>query len=292
MTYRLVKGKFYLYYNITRHVGSRPDGDSVWFRPDDSTLLSDIEGRSADFNKGGFAQLRFEAIDALELHYKGAEQNHELAVAARDLTTGEAGFTSVEYAPKLYTSVREAEPHPIEGYILTRSVDPWGRPVSFVFAGKTNDPEGDGFFLDTKRPDDSINAALARSGNAYPAFYTGLYTELRNRILELVGRSREARAELWKKDSSMKGFRLSTLPKLQDLVVWPKLFRRLVTYLKDKDFAGITGFISWLRDSSSRDDELWIISKGELGNMHDIILVQHNKLLMLHDPGDLVIVPG
>ncbi|MCK5291243.1 MAG: hypothetical protein KAR39_04395 [Thermoplasmata archaeon] len=291
MPYTLVKGEFHLYYKISRHVGSRPDGDSLWFKPNDPAKLSNIAGRGVSFNNGGCAQLRFETIDALELHYKGTEQNHDLAVAARDCTTEEAGFTGIEYAPELYTSVRTATPHPTKGYILTRNVDPYGRPVSFVFAGTTNQPEDDKRWLDTKWLDESFNAALARSGNAYPAFYTGLPTDLRNRILELVAQARKTREEVWKKDSSTKGFRLSTLKKLEDLTIWPKLFRRLVTYFKDDEFAGIAGFDAWLRASSTRDDKVWIISKGELGNMHDVIEVQQNKMLMIHRPGDLIIVP-
>lgn len=290
MPYRLVKGEFHLYYKSTRHVGSRPDGDSAWFKPDDPTLLSGIEGRSVSFNNGGFAQLRFEAIDALELHYKGAEQNHELAVAAQDFIMEEAGFTHIEYAPELYTSVRTATPHPTKGYVLTRNVDPYGRPVSFVFPGTTNKKDGDDHWLDTAWLDQSTSAALARSGNAYPAFYTGLPTDLRNRVIALVDQARKVRQRVWKRDLSTKGFRAPGLEKLEELVVWPKLFRRLVSYFKDGN-SGLAGFDSWLRESSTRDDDLWIISRGELGNMHDVIDVQRNKMLMLYRPGDVIIVP-
>jgi hypothetical protein len=64
MPYKLIEGEVRLFYRSTRLVGSRPDGDSTWFKPDNPNLLSDIGHRSADFNKGGFAQLRFEGIDA------------------------------------------------------------------------------------------------------------------------------------------------------------------------------------------------------------------------------------
>jgi hypothetical protein len=202
----------------------------------------------------------------------------------------EGRCTYVEYSPELYISVRTATPHPTKGYILTRSIDPYGRPVSFVFAGTTNRQDGSEYWLDTAWLDQSINATLARSGNAYPTFYTGLPTDLRNRVLTLVAQARKVRRRIWKRDLSTKGFRASGLDKLEELAIWPKLFRRLVSYFKDGN-TGLAGFDSWLRQSSTRDDALWIISKGEPGNMHDVIDFQRNKLLMLYRPDDLVIVP-
>ncbi len=290
MGYRLVKGEFHLYYKSKRHVGSQPDGDSIWFKPNRKTLLSNIGGRSAKFNAGGFAQLRFEAIDALELHYEGTEQNHNQAVVARNFTTRRVGFTSVEYSPELYLSVKTATPHPTRGYILTRNVDPYGRPVSFVFAGTTNKQDGIEYWLNTPWLNQSINAALARSGNAYPTFYSGLPTDLRNRILTLTDQARNPRRQIWIRDLSTKGFGAFGLGQLQKLVIWPKLFRRLVTYFKSGKI-GLGGFDSWLRQSGKKDDELWIISKGEKGNMHDVIRFHQGKMLMLYPPDDLIIVP-
>ena len=40
MPYRLVKGEFHLFYQADRHVGSQPDGDSIWFRPNRSVVLA------------------------------------------------------------------------------------------------------------------------------------------------------------------------------------------------------------------------------------------------------------
>ena len=67
MSYRLVEGEARLFYRSTRLVGSRPDGDSIWFLPDNPNLLTNINQRSAELNRGGFSQLRFEGIDALAM---------------------------------------------------------------------------------------------------------------------------------------------------------------------------------------------------------------------------------
>jgi hypothetical protein len=47
----------------------------------------------------------------------------------------------------------------------------------------------------------------------------------------------------------------------------------------------------WLRADSDRDDNLWIISRGEFANMHDIFDVRGNTISMLYWPEDLIIVP-
>ena len=193
MAYRLIKGQFHLSYKRQRHVGSQPDGDSIWFKPNQVNLLSNLSGRNADFNGGGFVNLRFEGIDALELHYKGSHQSLNNAKASRDLALSRAGFQQVIYstASQLGLSVKNASPHPVLGYILTRGIDPFGRPVSFVFAGSASEQDGSNVWLGVSRLNQSINAKLIDQGQAYPAFYTGLPSDLRDRITELTIRAWE-----------------------------------------------------------------------------------------------------
>lgn len=297
MPYQLVKGEFHLFYNNERHVGSRPDGDSMWFKPDNPAELANIGGRNVEYNKGGMVQLRFEGIDALELHYKGKHQHLELSKASRDFTLKDgAGFDEIEYAPETFTSVRTADPHPIRGYILTRNVDPYGRPVSFVFAGDTEKQSGKEHRLEIPWMNESINAGLARTGNAYPAFYRDLPWDLRGRLAELsVGAQEPPAQNTWTKDESEKGFKAATLDDLEKLAIWPKLFRRLVTFFKYKkeknEVAELDDFKDWLRDTD-KDDDLWIISRGEYGNMHDVFKCKNNKLHMVFPPRDIVVVPG
>jgi hypothetical protein len=177
MTYKLVEGEVRLFYRSTRLVGSRPDGDSAWFKPDNPDLLSNIGQRSAEFNKGGFAQLRYEGIDALELHFPGSD--HQLAkhaINARDFLLEEIGFDpdEIEYAPRddIPVTVRSSRPIVVRAHILTRAIDPFGRPVAFVFSGNAPERSGTDLFLDEARLDDSLNAALMREGHVYPAFYS------------------------------------------------------------------------------------------------------------------------
>ena len=123
----------------------------MWFKPGKPAHLANLGGRSVNYNGGGFAQLRFEGIDALELHYKGSHQKVPECVSARDRFLRLAGFQDATYAPSnvsgIDTSVRTASAHPRKGYILSRNVDPYGRPVAFVFVGDTTEPDGSEIYL-------------------------------------------------------------------------------------------------------------------------------------------------
>lgn len=293
MPYRLIKGHFHLFYRSQRHVGSRPDGDSMWFKPTDQNHLINLGNRQVRYNGGGFTQLRFEGIDALELHYKGS--NHQKVpecVTARDRLLRLVGFTSVTYAPsdEIDTAVRTASPHPIEGYILSRNADPYGRPVVFVFFGETSETDGADVWLTPEWMTSSLNAQLVMEGHAYPTYYTGLPTDIRNKLTELENNARNTGLGIWQVDISLLGARVRDASDLEQLAMWPKLYRRLFTYFAE-DNIGIGDFEAWLRDNAKKDDELWIISRGELGNMHDIFTTTDDKIQMKVRPNDIVIVP-
>jgi hypothetical protein len=148
----------------------------MWFRPENSNHLDTLDGSQVAYHNGGFAQLQFEGIDALELHYRGS--NHQRlpqCVDARDRLLELVGFTNVNYAPSLSgeidTSVRSCSPDEIRGYIYTRNADPYGRPVAFVFVGNTSRQSGNSYWLNSNQMVDSLNAQLAEEGHVYPAFY-------------------------------------------------------------------------------------------------------------------------
>ena len=297
MPYKIIPGEFRLFYKIQRHVGSRPDGDSMWFKPADESNLVKLGERSISYNKGGFAQLRFEGIDALELHYKGS--NHQKlpeCVDARDRLLSFGGFTDIEYAPSstadIDTAVRDSTPLSIPGYILTRGADIYGRPVAFVYTGQPPAPNyNDGFWLDDVHVSESLNAKLIHIGHAYPSFYSGLPTELRTRLKKLWREAESDQEGLWKVDSSMTEMKITDIGDLSNLAIWPKLYRRLFSFYKDGN-TDIGKFETWIRDPDhDRDDEIWILDPGELGNFHDIFEVENGELKMIVEPDNMVIVP-
>jgi len=290
MPYRLIHGEFHLFYKGKRHVGSQPDGDSLWFKPKNPKHLKGLDGRNAKLNPGGFAQLRFEGIDAVELHFERSHQDMPTAVAARDFNLRDCGFKTVSYSGPKGLSVKDASPHPIKGHIMTNAVDPYGRPVAFVFKGPADKADGSSIRLDIKMLDKSINADLAFSGNAFPSFYTGLPADLRRHIAKLAATAKKAKKGIWAKDKTDSGLTVSGQASLENSVIWPKLYRRVIAYFKSGK-TSISGFDTWLRDNKKKDDALWIISEGMKGNLHDVIKVSGKKLSMSYRPDDIVVEP-
>lgn len=312
MPYKLVEGEVRLFYRSPssgRHVGSRPDGDSAWFKPDNPNLLSDIGGRSADFNVGGFAQLRFEGIDALELHYPGNDhQLEQPTVNARDFLLDSLGFDldRIEYAPNdhIPTYVRSTFPVAIRSYILTRAIDPFNRPVAFVYAGNAPERSGSDIFIDVNRLDQSLNAALMRDGHVYPAYYAarevdgqrvgGLPGDLRAHLSDLAAGALSASHGVWSHDETNDGATIDGETSLSELAIWPKLYRRLAKYFDDPNanINSLDGFRDWLEaDRSSRDDLIFVLSIGERLNLSDTLLINGQSIMMIFEPHDLIIQP-
>jgi endonuclease YncB( thermonuclease family) len=305
--YRVITGQFHLYYTTPagKHQGFEPDGDTIRFKPDRGiTAFKDIEKdavpggavapgtkkpRPVEFNAAGMCSLRFEAIDAIELHFQGEFQDDRLAKAARDHMLRKAGFKSAEFSGERLTFGKVAQPHPVDGYLITRGVDPNGRVISFVYAGAPAEADGSATFLTTTRVRSSINASILNAGHAYPTFYTGLPTDLRKTMASLGRKARKPAKGIWKQPNPRAPFKATNLQALATSKIWPKLFRRLVSYFKATG-GPLAGFDAWLR-SGGEDDMLFILARGELGNLHDAVKVANGKISLRYDSDELIIVP-
>lgn len=123
MPLSLIRGRF-------RILNTEPDGDSVRFIPANPAAFSSV-GIAAKLGSGGAAQLRLDAIDALETHYTprvpGGSVHHqppEFADAAAATLLTLLGFTDIQRTGQRVTA---ADPAETDGYILTRFADKYGR---------------------------------------------------------------------------------------------------------------------------------------------------------------------
>jgi len=88
--------------------GYEPDGDSVRFIPDQASRMNMLKNHfRIKPSKDGSVQLRFEAIDATELHY--GNQAQPLGTDARDRLVSLLGFAKVNYVP-VNAAVKAANP--------------------------------------------------------------------------------------------------------------------------------------------------------------------------------------
>jgi hypothetical protein len=76
------------------------------------------------------------------------------------------------------------------------------------------------------------------------------------------------------------------------LVIWPKLFRRIVPYLA-AGFTDFDGFDTWLRaDPVNRDDALLLLADpARPGNLHDVITATGHTVQLTVWPEEFVIAP-
>ncbi|WP_459803647.1 lamin tail domain-containing protein [Herbidospora sp. RD11066] len=273
--------------------GPEPDGDTIKFLPDTPALVEALprpSGTSPDLNRRGIS-VRLEAIDALETHFEETHQRLDWAFAARDRLLGLLGFTGVEFFDDLPNKVRRADQDSIPGYVLTNGIDANGRLIAFVYGGTTDTPDGAPVFLTSALADASANRILLAEGLAYPAYYATLPVELRD---HLAGISRAARPSmgLWPVADGHPGRPATvTADTLDETVIWPKLFRRLVPYFA-AGFTTFDQFDTWLRaDPVHRDDAVWLIEKQERGNLHDVVRAGGTTIELTVWPEDFVIAP-
>jgi Lamin Tail Domain len=297
MSYTLLHGSFVIRYPDLPREGPEPDGDTIKFLPDTPVLVETLPRRSGtppDLNARGIS-VRLEAIDALETHFGETHQELAGANAARDELLRLLGFTNVVFFDDLPNKVQSADQDAVRGYVLTNGIDGNGRLIAFVYPGEHPGPDGMTVFVDEALVDQSLNAQLLAAGQAYPAFYATLPADLRTHLAKVSEATRAAQPPvgLWPRSTADPDgpATIADLDGAEQLVMWPKLFRRIVPYLAS-GFGDFSGFDAWLRaDPVNRDDELFLLDPLERGNMHDVVRGVGQQLQLTVWPEDFIISP-
>jgi endonuclease YncB( thermonuclease family) len=298
MPYTLIKGELHIFNPADPRNGPEPDGDTLRFKPDLRDLVESLPraGQPASFNLSGLTSIRFEAIDALETHFSaGGEQTHQdlaLALGQRDALLQEAGFGAITFFADRPFKVQSVANHPLRAWILSNGLDTYGRVIAFVFAGDAPEEDGTRIFATSDMIDRSLNTFMLREGHAYPTFYLTMPADLREHLRAIAAATRAAGTGVYAHDvaNTTTPATIPGLAELQTLALWPKLFRRLAAFFADGK-TSLAELDAWLRlDPVNRDDRLWLPNR-ELGNMHDLIIVEGQTLRMSQLPEDVVIVP-
>jgi hypothetical protein len=296
MPFTLVKGTFHLVDKTKagRLVGFAPDGDSLAFAPQKPSLLDRLEviDKPYKLTAIGSVQLRFEGIDALELHFRGKSvperrQPPPLAEDSRDYLTGRFHLNPVPYSPPRFIKVKPpVERDGAEGFILSRALDVHGRPVSFVFVGSPAPrPDGSTVVLKPAFLRKSLNYKSLVAGEAYPLFYETLFADLRATLTSAAVNARRRRKPLWQSDRSWLGLTVGGADRLEtDGVIFPKLFRRLIEYYAE-GHRGLGGFGSWLE---AKREQVLDLTTGGFTHFDNVLEIRGNRLKMLRRPEDLV----
>jgi endonuclease YncB( thermonuclease family) len=274
-----------------RIVGASPDGDSIRFYPDRPDAFT-AAGLRVRTNASGGAQLRLEAIDALETHYtprtSSVRRHQPLALAdeASASLLDLLGFTDVERDGR--GTVVAATPVECRGHILTRFADVYGRAVAFAFPGDRPGDPVDTVFLDVAELRGSVNHALLASGLVYPTFYSKLFADLRDDLAGTAVTARGEKAGVWASDATLGGALVDSWDHLENqVVILPKLFRRLAEYLTldetgDDDLSGFPAFLEL------SDDRVIVVPDGRVTGLDDLIVVRDGTVTLTVPPERLV----
>jgi endonuclease YncB( thermonuclease family) len=286
MGFVLLRGRYHVQ-------GFQPDGDSLRFAAEPVSDWARLPGRPPRLNSRGMAQLRLEGIDALETHYAAGgvlgtvHQPLPPADAARDRLLALLGITGVVLASNGLTVATAADDVP--GFILSREVEIYGRPVAFAFAGEPPAGDPDDFFLDTECMRASANVGLLEAGLAYPIYYTKLFHDLRGEMTRVATEARMAGRGVWAGDRTG-GCLIDSLAAITDEhPLLPKLFRRLTSYFAANGGSlDLAGFKDWLAADSER---VRILSLGHETGLDNVIEVDGQTVRLAADPTDLVFIP-
>jgi endonuclease YncB( thermonuclease family) len=185
-------------------VGYEPDGDSVRFIADDASHYAGLKraDRIRPSQRDGSVQLRFEGVDAPELHYGKAAQ--PLGDTARDALLGWIGFTAIEYDKSQSTKVTAAEPATVRAAILAQMVEVNGRPVAYVLLWTANDLPADGAWVNVEQSllDQTLNLRLLSEGQAYYTVYTSAPASHRSHLRAVAAEARATGLGVWRRDTT------------------------------------------------------------------------------------------
>jgi len=272
-------------------VGKQPDGDSVRFRPDEPALLTQLaDSQRIKTSADATVQLRFDGVDAPELHYEGVGQPD--GVDARDRLLSHLGFTDVTYTTGGET-VATASPVTVPVVICSRMVEVNGRPVAVLFTGEAAQDlaasSGDWITLDADRLATSVNTWQAQTGSVYPLLYTSTPAALREVFTSAAAEARTAGAGVWASDATT-GFPLTSPDALGPggALIWPKLFRRATDYFHHHSPG--QSLPDWLAATPEEDDSLYVGDSTTPTALHTLLRQDGAHVSLTADLLDLVII--
>jgi len=258
--FKVIKGTFHV-------KGYQPDGDSIRFRADDATNWSFFPDPGTDKKK----QLRIEAIDALETHYEGYHQPMPFALAALEKLLGLLGITNVAYSLSVTNIIKAEDEKP--GFIVSAGMDRFARPISFLFPANASLTDGAVLDMSELPLEQSINYLLLREGLVYPTFYTTTDPIVLEKFRTATQHARLAGRGLWAIDRTSDFTIWDTRTIQNDILILPKLFRRLVGFFdRYQDFKELKGYMV------KQHDDLQLVNNPQPRSLASLMTITGRRL--------------
>jgi hypothetical protein len=276
-TYKIIAGTFHV-------KGFSPDGDSIRFQARDQSHWDFFAWKDPAKKLATRKQLRVESIDAMETHYEGHHQPRTFAIAAMESLLELLGIRDVIYSLSLTQIVEADDGKP--GFIASGSIDNFGRPVSYLFPKSAKLADGAVMESADLPIDDSINFQLAREGLVYPTFYQTTDRFIAEKIRAVVARARRTKRGIWSIDRTP-DFTLYDIRTLQeDILLLPKLFRRLVVFFDlYADFGRLAEYLT------KQKDRLLLWDGTPKRSLADLMKISGRRIQLKTPPEDILFNP-
>ena len=271
--FKIIKGTFHV-------KGYQPDGDSIRFRADNEANWNFFPN-AGDENK---RQLRIEAIDALETHYEGYHQPMPFALGALEKLLALIGIKNVKYSLSVSHIIDADDASP--GFVASAGLDRYKRPISFVFP--VNAPLTDGAELDISQLplEKSINYLLLREGLVYPTFYTSTEPAVLDKFRTATERARIGGRGLWAIDRTGDFIIWDTRTIQNDIMILPKLFRRLVGFFdRYQDFKELPAYMI------RQQDDLQLVNNPTPRSLASLMTIKGRRLKLKVPVEDILFSP-
>ena len=192
----------------------------------------------------------------------------------------------------------------IEGYIVVNDMDRKGRPIAWVFPGKTRTRNGSR--LTTSKLagmlKKSCNYRLVATGLVYPYFFMTLSATLRDILISAVKNAQRQKMNIWSQDQSQKGITLRKFSQITDKkLIFPYLFRRLAKHQFRRQMEGYWKAVASKKSYEANSESLFLssffddtnpyvflIDERDFVRLDQVVYVTSTKLKLKTHPGNIV----
>lgn len=193
---------------------------------------------------------------------------------------------------------------PIKGFVVVNDMDRKGRPIAWVFPGKTSIRAGSRMTTSKLKGivKQSGNYKLTSNGLVYPYFFFTLEAALRDVLMNATENAQRQKMNIWSSDKSAKGITARKFSQFTDqYLLFPYLFRRLVKHqyrrlmegywkalLDGKKYTPKTEAIFLDSFFDDTNPYVFLIKEREFKRLDEIIRVTKTRIKMSTPPENIV----
>ncbi|KAH7007927.1 uncharacterized protein B0I36DRAFT_300707 [Microdochium trichocladiopsis] len=143
------------------------------------------------------------------------------------------------------------------------------------------------------------NKVLSAKNDELPGYVLANSIDPNGRVIGFIfaggeDTARRGQLGLWRRSTADPNGPATQVNKrtIEDLVIWPKLFRRVVAFFNE-GHGNLNGFETWLRKQAQHgdDDEILVLDSERLANLDDVVSASGTSLQLRLWPDEFIVEP-